>query len=60
MTTLHWTFTNGHKWRKDFATEQQAMDYVYEMHMLADNNQISQVCLDSGTVIIWLKEKATA
>jgi hypothetical protein len=61
MSTLHWVFSNGHKWHKDFGTMQEAEDYAHTMGLFADPRIVrAWIDVDSGKGTVWLKEKAQA
>lgn len=57
MIQLHWIFTNGHKWHKEFYSETEALNHVYTCGFLL-NPFIDRVFLVSNDGETWIKEKA--
>ena len=58
MATLHWVFTNGHKWHKQFDNVALAETYAHQCGVFADPN-VARAWIDTDTEQIWLKEKHT-
>ena len=56
MIQLHWIFTNGHKWHKEFCSENEALNHVYICGFLL-NPFIDRVFLVSNNGETWIKEK---
>jgi hypothetical protein len=56
MVTLHWIFTNGHRWHKQFDNVEAAENGAYLMGLIsAPSIDRSWIETDNGD--IWLKEK---
>jgi hypothetical protein len=57
MHTIHWVFTNDHKWHKEFDSESKALDFMYQCGFLL-NQSIDRVWIESDNATLWLKEKS--
>jgi len=57
MTTLHWIFTNGHRWHKVFDTAEAAEAYAHACGLIVGPH-VDRVYIETNTAgEIWLREK---
>jgi hypothetical protein len=59
MTTLHWIFTNGHRWYKQFDTVEAAQAGAHQLG-LYEAPSVDRAWIETDSEDIWLKEKAQA
>lgn len=57
MIVLHWIFTNGHRWHKEFETVEKAETAAETMGLFAAPS-IERAWIETPNNEIWLKEKA--
>lgn len=56
MVTLHWVFTNGHRWFKNFDTVESAENGAYSLGLFSAPS-IDRAWIEAENGEIWLKEK---
>ena len=54
--TLHWIFTNGHRWHKVFDTAEAAEAYAHACGLIVGPH-VDRVYIETNTADIWLREK---
>lgn len=54
--TLHWIFSNGHKWHKQFEAAEAAEAYAHACGLITGPH-VDRVWIDTGAADIWLREK---
>ena len=56
MIELNWIFCNGHKWKKEFSSIEEAEKQAYLLDLI-NGSHIDRVWIDTDTEQIWLREK---
>jgi hypothetical protein len=56
MIVLHWIFTNGHRWHKQFDTVDAAKAAAHAMGLIVAPS-VDRVFIETETAEIWLREK---